>query len=109
MATQKKLTLAHFKKFIAANRDRLLVNCKASFDAMTDCVSYRDGCGFTPATETDNPHANNFGLRGVWCVLRGRDWFQPFETECDLRALHVQLGHLGDPRPTALDCPFQLV
>lgn len=70
-----KITLATFKKFIK-NPDCQIKVC-SSFDSSTDCCqTVKDE--FSPLSKTDNPHENNFGYSGIWCVFGSRDHFSPY-------------------------------
>lgn len=75
----KKVTLATVKAFIRRNRATLLIKTHSSFDGMVDCVMDTGEREFTPASNTDNYHDNNQGIRGVWFVGGSRNWFIAFD------------------------------
>jgi len=81
--TTKKITLATLKRFVAANRSRLLVKVSSAFDGMTDGVETNQGARFDPAVATEPPFtsAHNLGIGGVWLVLQSRDYFSAYEDE----------------------------
>lgn len=78
-----KITLATIKSFINKNRANLYINCKTSFDGMTDCVMPTGDGNFeiakTPKAESN--HINKLGIQGAWFVLRGGDCFIKYENE----------------------------
>lgn len=61
--TTKKITLATLKRFVEANRGRLLIRC-AQFRA-------------AQPTDADRVCKNNLGIAGLWLVLGSRDYFSP--------------------------------
>jgi len=72
------MTKASFKKFIRDHKDKMLINIRSAFDGMTDsCESNNNG--WQPLEAEDEKHAfeNNLGLKGVWLVGHGRDYFKP--------------------------------
>lgn len=83
--TGKKITKAHFKSFIAKNRNALLVRVKSQFDGMEDGVRSTGERELTPALTPDegrNHPDHDLGVQGVWLVGGGgRDYFYHHETE----------------------------
>jgi hypothetical protein len=70
----KKITVATFKAFVRKNRDKLLIKCMSSFDAMTDGTEYNHGAAYEPVKATDCDAGHTLGISGVWIVGRSRDY-----------------------------------
>ena len=73
-----KITKATFKSFIKKNKNNLQVWVKSSFDGMTDCVQSVGG-SFKAIQETEEWVEHSLGIKGVWLVNGGRDYFTKFE------------------------------
>ena len=87
--TQKRITRATFKTFIARNRANLMIRTESSFDGMTDCVEHTGSHTFRPVEDAQPGCENNtLGIQGVWLVGSSRDWFSAFNAD-DLTGIHV--------------------
>lgn len=73
-----KITKATFKSFIKKNKENLQVWIQAEFDEMTDCVQSIGG-SFKAIQDTEEQVNHNLGIKGVWLVNGGRDYFKKFE------------------------------
>jgi len=72
-----KVTKATFKSFLRKNEGKLHVNHKRSFDGMIDgCAELHDG--FTPVVKDDTFIEKSFGIKGLWLVGGGRDYFNAY-------------------------------
>lgn len=79
MNTEKKITLATFKKFVNANRANLFIKVKSSFDGMQDMVDYAKNPEFKPVAAPLYAHStNDLGIGGVWLVGSSGDRFTAF-------------------------------
>lgn len=76
-----KFTRASFKSWVRKNRENLLVKTDSTFDGMTDCVMPVEGSEFTKAREEHNKNLfdHTLGVKGIWLVGGGRDYFEPYE------------------------------
>jgi hypothetical protein len=72
------ITKATFKSFIKKNKNNLQVWVKSSFDGMTDCVQSIGG-SFKPVEESEKWVEHSLGIKGVWLVNGGGDYFTKFE------------------------------
>ena len=74
-----KITLATVKKFIKDNANCLFVECKSSFDGMTDCVESRNE-GFIKVDQSkiNLKQEHDLGIERLWFVRDSRDHFYPF-------------------------------
>lgn len=84
----KKITLATLKAFVRKNRANLLIDTISDFDGMVDGVRECANRSFIPVVDAEVNHPNNLGIQGVWCVLRGNDYFSAFERD-GVRGIHV--------------------
>ena len=73
-----KITKATFKSFIKKNKKTLQVWIQAEFDGMTDCVQSIRG-SFEPMQDSEEWPEHNLGIKGIWLVNGGRDYFSKFE------------------------------
>lgn len=82
MTTEKKITRATIKRFVAreAANGNLYVKVLSDFDGMVDCVMPVNG-GFKQATASDHSFDHTLGHRGIWLVGSGRDSFEPYADE----------------------------
>ena len=76
----KKITKATFKSFVKKNRASLLVKVGREYDGMVDgCVAVEGG--FKAAVDelsADEVNPHTLGLKGVWMVGGGRDYFESY-------------------------------
>lgn len=80
METTKKITLATLKRFVRANRERLLIRVTSSFDGMTDGVERVRGAKFAPIESRGSPNnRDTLGIAGLWLVGSSRDRFSHYE------------------------------
>lgn len=79
----KKITRATFKSFIKKNNDKLYCKKNSSFDGMTDCVEQLEETFKKPdRTEwAQRNESNTLGIRQIWLVGRGGDWFTHYEDD----------------------------
>lgn len=75
-----KVTMASFKNFIRKNQGKLYCNFYTRFDGMTDGLE-RIHNGWNPAQMTTDHDEHTFGIRGVWCVGRSRDYFTKYSDD----------------------------
>jgi len=73
-----KITKTTFKSFIKKNKKNLQVWIQAEFDGMTDCVQSIRG-SFEPMQDSEVWPEHNLGIKGIWLVNGGRDYFSKFE------------------------------
>lgn len=73
-----KITKTTFKSFIKKNKKNLQVWIQAEFDGTTDCVESIRG-SFEPMQDSEKWPEHNLGIKGIWLVNGGRDYFSKFE------------------------------
>ena len=81
MDTTKRITRTTFKKFIRDNEEGLHVMRLSGFDGATDFEQSVDRPEFEkidPA-KVNMEARNDFGIRGVWLVGDGGDFFQWYD------------------------------
>lgn len=76
-----RITRATIKKFLKDNYGFIYINCKSSFDAMIDCVSYNSDSRFNKAELTDEHYEHTLGINGAWFVGSSRDRFAKYEDD----------------------------
>ena len=76
-----KITKATIKKFVRDHRatDDLYINCRQSFDSMTDGLSTECRRGIQKARDAGHVEYT-LGVEGVW-ILDARNYFEPVERE----------------------------
>ena len=85
MDTTKRITRVTFKKFIRDNAEGLHVMRLPGFDGATDFEQSVDRQEFEkidPA-KVNMEARNDFGIRGVWLVGEGMDFFQWYDGDKD--------------------------
>jgi len=73
-----KITKATFKKFL--KQPNLLISQRSTFDGMVDGVMPSSDKSFKPI-EPDGHVENTLGIKGVWLVGGGRDFFTHYEKD----------------------------
>lgn len=76
-----KITKATFKSFVKNNFSKLYAKKNSSFDGMVDCVMpSNEEFNRIDKSEWAKNHSNNtLGIRQIWLVGRGQDWFSKYE------------------------------
>lgn len=86
---KKKITKATIKAFIKREikNNNLYISQKSSFDGMIDCVAPTED-SFKKVDSIDFNNENDLGIKGLWLVNRGNDYFKPFANN-DFRGYEV--------------------
>jgi hypothetical protein len=77
----KKITRATIKSWIKRNFDNLYVKKCSRFDGMTDGIETIKNAGFEVIERTSEHLERTFGIKGVWFVGDGRDWWTEYNDE----------------------------
>jgi hypothetical protein len=78
----KRPTKTTFKSFVKKNAANLLVKVNSEFDSMSDCVRTTDGAWrMVDQSAIQFEDQYTIGVKGVWLVGGGRDWFEHYETD----------------------------
>lgn len=78
----KKITKATFKAFINANKPNLFILRKTDFDPMTDGLTSIANVPHKIEIEPSlHLHDTTLGIKDVWLVGGGRDYFKAYEDE----------------------------
>lgn len=81
MATRRvRFGRTQLKKFIKENEGNLLIRLTSNFNGMTDSVETLNE-KFRPIEKLEKATDYNLGIRGLYLVCGGEDYFDPIEYE----------------------------